>query len=160
MNSQLYITSRMMFSLSRAGFAPERFGKLTARGVPAAALALSTVGIGLAVVVYALFPDRAFTLMMAISMFGAMFTWAMIFVTHLYFRRARGTEKLAFRMPGAPYTTVAGLVLMVAAMGTTAFTREFRMTLVYGVPFVLALAVLYRVRYRGVRERVAERTAA
>ena len=30
MNSQLYITSRMMFSLARAGFAPARFGSLLA----------------------------------------------------------------------------------------------------------------------------------
>ena len=34
MNSQLYITTRMMFSLSRAGDAPRRFGALSGRGVP------------------------------------------------------------------------------------------------------------------------------
>ncbi len=34
MNSQLYITARMMFSLSRAGYAPRRFGVLNARGIP------------------------------------------------------------------------------------------------------------------------------
>ena len=39
MNSQLYITTRMMFSLSRAGHAPRIFGRLNARGVPIAALA-------------------------------------------------------------------------------------------------------------------------
>ena len=43
-----------------------------------------------------LFPDTAFTLMVAISIFGALFTWMMIFVTHLYFRRAHGGKPLAF----------------------------------------------------------------
>jgi len=40
MNSQLYITTRMMFSLSRAGYAPRRFGILNRRGVPVQALLL------------------------------------------------------------------------------------------------------------------------
>ncbi len=34
MNSQFYITTRMMFSLARAGYAPRRFGELSARGIP------------------------------------------------------------------------------------------------------------------------------
>jgi len=34
MNSQLYITTRMMFSLARAGFAQRRFGVLSSRGTP------------------------------------------------------------------------------------------------------------------------------
>jgi AAT family amino acid transporter len=148
MNSQLYITTRMMFSLSRAGFAPVRFGVLSRRGVPAAALLLSTLGIALATLLNVLYQDAAFTLMMAISMFGAMFTWMMVFVTHLYFRRAHKGERLAFRLSGYPVTSIAGLVLMAAALATTFFTREFKMTLVYGVPFLILLLVVYQVRYR------------
>ncbi|MBR7514054.1 amino acid permease, partial [Mycobacterium tuberculosis] len=45
MNSQLYITTRMMFSLSRAGHAPKALGEVNARGVPFGALMLSTLGI-------------------------------------------------------------------------------------------------------------------
>ena len=148
MNSQLYITTRMMFSLSRAGFAPARFGVLSGRGVPAAALGLSTVGIGVATVLNVVYPERAFGLMFAISMFGAMFTWAMIFVTHLYFRRAHQGERLGFRMPGFPVTTCVGLVLVVAALLTTAFTKEFRMTLVYGAPFLVGLVVVFEVWFK------------
>ena len=39
MNSQLYITARMLFSLSRAGYAPRSFGVLSRSGVPVRALA-------------------------------------------------------------------------------------------------------------------------
>ena len=45
MNSQLYITTRMMFSLSRAGHAPRSLGNLSRRGVPLNALLVSTFGI-------------------------------------------------------------------------------------------------------------------
>ena len=130
MNSQLYITTRMMFSLARAGYAPRRFGQLSGRGIPLSALLLSSIGIALAAVLNVLFPDTAFTLMVAISIFGGLFTWMMIFVTHLYFRRAHGGKQLAFRMWGYPYASLLGAGLMAAILLTTAFTRVFRMTLV------------------------------
>ena len=148
MNSQLYITTRMMFSLSRAGQAPHSFGTLTARGVPVRALLLSTLGVALAAMLDVLWPNSAFTMMIAISSFGAMFAWLMIFVTHVFFRRQHQRETLGFRMWGYPYTTFAGAALMLAAIVTTAFTTEFRMTLVYGVPFLLLLSCAYFARVR------------
>jgi L-asparagine transporter-like permease len=79
-------------------------------------------------------------------MFGPMFTWLMIFVTHLRFRRMHKGEALAFRMWGYPYTTVMGVVLMTAALVTTLFTEAFRATLIYGIPFLLLLCVAYATR--------------
>jgi AAT family amino acid transporter len=64
MNSQLYITTRVMFSLARAGHAPRRFGELSTRGAPVPALLLLSIGIALATVLSILFPKTAFTLMM------------------------------------------------------------------------------------------------
>ena len=150
MNSQLYITTRMMFSLSRAGDAPRRFGVLNRRGVPVQALLLSSLGIALATVLSVLAPKSAFVLMIAISSFGAMFTWMMIFVTHYAFRRARERSgaPLRFRMPGYPATTLLGAALMAAVLLTTAFTDAFRLTLVFGLPFLAALSVCYRLWHR------------
>jgi AAT family amino acid transporter len=146
MNSQLYITSRMLFSLSRSGFAPRRLGVLSRSGVPVAALLASTLGIGLAAVLNIKYRDRSFLLMLALSMFGPMFTWFMIFVTHLAFRRKHEHEILAFRMWGYPYTSLAGAVLMAAALMTTYFSNAFKPTLIYGVPFLILLSILYFVR--------------
>ena len=144
MNSQLYITTRMMFSLSRAGYAPRRFGQLNKRGTPVAALWLSTIGIALAAAVNAFYPAASFTIMMSISMFGAMFTWLMIFATHLFFRREYSGPPLRFRMWFYPWGTLLGASLMAAILITTVFTAEFRMTLVYGIPFLAILALLFR----------------
>ncbi len=138
MNSQLYITTRMMFSLARAGHAPRRFGELTARGTPVSALLLSSLGIALATILNALYPDTAFTLMMAISMFGAMFTWLMIFVTHISFRRHHGRP--------TPWASPSGALLMAAILLTTAFTAEFRMTLVCGLPALALLTLVWKLR--------------
>ena len=153
MNSQIYITTRMMFSLARAGFAPRSLGTLSARGVPLPALLLSTLGIALATVVYVLFPATAFTLMMSISMFGALFTWLMIFVTHLAFRRAHAGSRLAFRIPGAPFTTLLGILLLAAILLTTPFTVAFRLTLVYGLPFLALLTIVFLTRSSPLRQQ-------
>ncbi len=158
MNSQLYITTRMMFSLSRAGHAPSAFGKLTRSGTPLNALLLSTSGIAIAAVLNVLYPETSFTLMMAISMFGALFTWMMIFVTHYCFRRRwarEGGGKLSFRMPGFPVLTLLGAGAMLAILATTYFTSVFKMTLVFGVPFLVVLAVLYQLLFRRRGETVA-----
>lgn len=151
MNSQLYITTRMMFSLARAGQAPAALGRVNARGVPMAALALSCVGIAAATVLSVWQPERAFLLMMAVSMFGAMFAWFMVFVTHLFFRRtweAQGQPRLSFRMWGFPWLTLLGAVLMLAIMVTTLFTEPFRLTLLTGAPALALLAGVYALRRR------------
>jgi AAT family amino acid transporter len=143
MNSQLYITSRMMFSLARAGFAPRSLGVLSRSGVPFRALMLSTVGIAVAVLLNLRYHDRAFLLMLSISMFGPMFTWLMIFITHLRFRSTHVQSRPGFRMWGYPYTSLLGAGLMLAALGTTLFIPEFHPTLLYGIPFLLILTVIY-----------------
>ena len=66
--------------------------RLTRGGTPLNALLLSTSGIAIATVLNVLYPETSFTLMMAISMFGALFTWMMIFVTHYFFRRRWARE--------------------------------------------------------------------
>ncbi|MFY3702240.1 amino acid permease [Achromobacter dolens] len=157
MNSQLYITTRMMFSLSRAGHAPAALGRLTRSGTPLNALLLSTSGIAIATVLNVLYPETSFTLMMAISMFGALFTWMMIFVTHYFFRRRwarEGGAALSFRMPGFPLLTLLGAGAMLAILVTTYFTGVFKMTLVFGVPFLLVLAALYLLLFRKSAETV------
>jgi L-asparagine transporter-like permease len=145
MNSQLYITSRMMFSLSRAGYAPATLSRLSRAGVPVAALLVSSIGVAVAAVLYTLYAGAAFTLMISISSFAELFTWLMIFVTHLAFRRHRATPG-DFQMLGAPWTTLLGAALLVAVMITSIFTPGFRSMLLYGIPFLALLTLLYWLR--------------
>jgi L-asparagine transporter-like permease len=151
MNSQLYITSRMLFSLARGGHAPRVLGTVTRHGVPLAALLASTLGIGLAAVLNVIYHEGAFLVMLAIASFGPLFTWLMIFVTHLKFRRAHEGEALVFRMWGYPYTSLLGAALMTAALVTTLFAPAFRPTLIYGVPFLILLSAAYAIG----RKRIA-----
>jgi L-asparagine transporter-like permease len=146
MNSQLYITSRMMFSLSRAGYAPATLSRLSRAGVPVAALLVSSIGVAVAAVLYTLYAGAAFTLMISISSFAELFTWLMIFVTHLAFRRRHRATPGDFQILGAPWTTLLGAALLVAVMITSIFTPGFRSMLLYGIPFLALLTLLYWLR--------------
>jgi L-asparagine transporter-like permease len=154
MNSQLYIATRMMFSLARASHAPPLFGRLTRSGVPRHALLVSTSGMALATLLNAVSPAAAFLTMLSISVFGAMFTWMMIFITHYFFRRARNRSPAiidpapGLRMWGYPYTSLLGAALMGALLLTTPFTTPFRLTLLWGLPVLLLMALVFRMRYR------------
>jgi AAT family amino acid transporter len=150
MNSQIYITTRMMFSLARAGDAPAVFGRLNRRGVPVYSLILSSLGVVLATILTLFVPSSAFAVMFSLSIFGAMFTWTMIFVTHLFFRRKAGAPA-GFRTLFYPYSTWLGLGLMLAVMATTWFTDFFHLTLLTGIPFILLLTLLYRAGRRSPR---------
>jgi len=146
MNSQLYITSRMMFSLARAGYAPPVLGRLTRAGVPVPALLASSAGIAVAAVLYTLYSTAAFTLIFSIATFGALFAWLMIFITHLAFRRRHVFAKGDFKLLGPPWTTLFGAVLLIGVMITSIFTPGFRSMLLYGIPFLALLTLLYWLR--------------
>ncbi|WP_416041388.1 amino acid permease [Acinetobacter lactucae] len=145
MNSMLYISTRMLFSLSRAGDAPKLFGRISHNGVPINALLLSAVGIGIASIVYTINPSSAFPIMIALSMFGALFTWGSIFVTHMCFRRhmARKGQKLKFKVPASQLISLLGLIAILSITVTTWFTNEFKSTLQFGVPLVVVLTFFY-----------------
>lgn len=66
MNSQLYTSTRMAFSLARGGDAPAFIGRVAKNGAPVNALVLSAIGIAIATLVYVINPEQAFVVMMAI----------------------------------------------------------------------------------------------
>ncbi|MBD0246696.1 amino acid permease, partial [Acinetobacter baumannii] len=145
MNSMLYISTRMLFSLSRAGDAPKVFGRISSNGVPINALLLSAVGIGIASIVYTINPASAFPIMIALSMFGALFTWGSIFVTHMFFRRhmVQQNIQLKFKIPASRFISLFGFIAILSITVTTWFTSEFKSTLQFGVPLVLVLIFFY-----------------
>jgi L-asparagine transporter-like permease len=146
MNCNLYVVSRMMFSLARGGYAPAALGKVSSRGTPENALLVSAGGLALALAVALLYPDGAFIYLFGISLFGGLFAWLMIFVTHLYFRRqwdASGQPPLPVRMPGYPYTSVLGVGAMVALIATTWWVEGMRVTIIAGVPWLVVLTAAY-----------------
>ncbi|MDV7766387.1 MULTISPECIES: amino acid permease [Peribacillus] len=146
MNSQLYASTRMIFSLSEQKQAPALFQKVSRKGVPIRALLISTLGIFLAAGVKVLLPDTSYAFMMGVSMFGAILTWFMVFISHLFFRKRwekSGGRKLPVKMYGFPYLTILGALLLFALTVSTWFTGPFKIVLQFGVPWLVFLCIVY-----------------
>jgi L-asparagine transporter-like permease len=149
MNCDLYLSTRMMFSLARGGYAPQSFGRVTKRGVPLPALLISTTGLVIATVVAVLYPASAYVYLFGIALFGGLFVWVMIFVTHLAFRRVwerQGMRRLPVRMIGYPYTSILGALLVTAIIASTWWVPGMRPTILSGIPWLALISVAYWVR--------------
>ena len=146
MNCNLYLVSRMMFSLARGGYAPASFGRVSPRGTPVAALIVSAAGLAIALVVSMLFPEGAYVYLFGISLFGGLYTWLMIFITHLYFRpkwEASHAPRLPVRMTGYPYTSLLGAAAIVCIIATTWWVEGMRVTIIAGLPWLGLLTAAY-----------------
>jgi L-asparagine transporter-like permease len=141
-NCNLYLTSRMIFSLSRGGYAPHIFGKLTPKGVPLAALLISSAGMALALLLNLYYSGTAFVYMIGAAFFGGLFVWIMIMLTHLEFRRHAPAGALRFA-PRGPWSTLFGLAALVAVMISTWWVPGFRITLEAGLPWLAFISLCY-----------------
>jgi amino acid transporter, AAT family len=151
MNCCLYLATRMVFSLARGGYAPAALGRVTKHGAPVPALLISAIGLAIATIVAMVFPNSAYVYMFGIALFGGLFVWLMIFVTHLFFRRrweAQGGRTLPVRMPLFPATTILGALAVLAIIISTWWVDGMRPTLESGIPWLIALSVLYFVARR------------
>jgi L-asparagine transporter-like permease len=135
-NANLYLMSRTLFSLARAGFVPPAFGAVAERGTPLSALLASSVGLGIAVLVRA-WSENAYTVLFGVALFGALFVWLMIFVTHIVFRGAR-----------RPIASYVGAAAIAAILIATYWLPGLESTLLSGGPWLALLAVGYFVAKR------------
>lgn len=137
-NANLYLITRTLFSLARAGFVRPALGAVSRHGVPVSALLVSSLGLGGAVLIRALWPDSAYVWFFGVALFGALFVWLMIFVTHIAFRASAAGSKTA------PLGSYAGAVLVAAILVSTWWVPGLRATLIAGGPWLLLLAIGYR----------------
>ena len=93
-NTNLYLSTRMLFSLGQGGYAPDWMGKVSRNGVPHRALLASTAGIIAAILLAIFAPKNAFLMLYGTAVAGMLFVWLVILNTHLRFRKAITRERL------------------------------------------------------------------
>jgi amino acid transporter, AAT family len=146
MNCNLYLATRMVFSLSRGGYAPKILGRVSRKGTPIPALIFSAAGLATATLLAIRFPGSAYVYLFGIALFGALFVWFMIFVTHLSFRRhwrAGNGRRLPVQMPWYPFTTILGGAAVLAITISTWWVEGMRLTMETGIPWLLLLSIAY-----------------
>src|SRR5260370_20284926 len=143
-NCNLYLTSRMLFSLARGGYAPAALGRLGKRGTPVMALLASSIGMVPGLFLERRYSGTAYVYMLGSAFFRGIFVWLMIFVTHLMFRRriARSGQPVRRFGPRGPWSSLFGAAALGAVLVSTWWVPGPRITLTPGLPLVAFFTLL------------------
>lgn len=145
-NTNLYLTTRTLFSLSRDGYVSEAMGSLGSNGVPYLALFASTGGMIAAILLAIFAPGRAFLLLYGVAVAGMFFVWMVILLAHLAFRRALGKEGVALlpiRLPFSPGMQIIALAGLAALAVSTFYVEGLQFSVPSFLPFLLIITGFY-----------------
>jgi AAT family amino acid transporter len=150
-NTNLYLSTRMLFSLARGNFAPALLGRLSANGVPHRALAASSLGMVVAIFLAIYVPKHAFLLMYGSAVAGMYFVWIVILLAHLRFRRSIGAKvnDLPLRLHLFPIANILGIVVLVAIACSTFFVVGLQYSVPAFAVFLAIISLLYWKMQRG-----------
>jgi L-asparagine transporter-like permease len=150
-NTNLYLTSRTLFSLSLDGYVPKALRRVGRNGVPFVALIVSTAGMAAAILLAIFAPGRAFLLLYGVAVAGMFFVWSVILLAHLSFRRSIGQARVALlpiRLLFSPYSQIAALVSLAAIAISTFYVAGLEYSVLSFISFLLVLTTLYWVLMR------------
>ena len=145
-NTDLYLATRMLFSLARDGHPTAWLSAVSRNGVPHRALLASTAGMIAAVLLAIYAPRNAFLLLYGTAVAGMLFVWLVILLTHLRFRGSISREqvdRLPMRLPGHPFFTVLGIVVLIGILASTFFVEGLTWSVPAFLPFLGVISLLY-----------------
>jgi len=141
LNSGLYTASRMLFVLAGRREAPAVLLRTSRRGVPVAAILLSTLVGYLCVVAAYVSPKTVFLFLLNSSGAIILFVYLLIGVSELILRRRLSPERLRVKMwlyPVLTLLTIAAMLGVLVSMGVKADTRSQLLLSLLALGVVLA----------------------
>jgi AAT family amino acid transporter len=145
-NSGIFSTGRMLFNLAQQNQAPKSFGKIAKTGVPSKAILVSAAALLVGVALNYLVPEKVFVWVTSISTFGAIWTWGVILVSQMKFRKGLSEEEkkaLKFKMPFFPYGNYIALAILIFVVGIMAYFPDTRIALIVGPCWLALLTAIY-----------------
>lgn len=142
-NGGIFSTARMLYNLSENGEAPKAYRKLNKNGVPSVAVLLTASILLIGVVLNYIVPAKVFTWLTSISTFGAIWTWCVIILSQMRYRKTltlEQTRSLTYKMPLYPLTSYISLIFLIGVVVLMAIFPDTRIALIVG-PLFLALLV-------------------
>jgi amino acid transporter, AAT family len=143
-NAALYVSSRMLFSMARTGWAPARLGQLNKRGSPTLAVLFSSYGILVALVMERWAPRDAFEYILRAAFFGMILSWVVSLAAHFVFRRRARAEQLRalpLRSPLGAWGSAVGFLVMCAVILKGWW--DSRVNLISGLLYLLLLTAAW-----------------
>jgi amino acid transporter, AAT family len=145
-NGGIFSTARMLFNLAENDEAPKGLGKLNKNGVPSLAVLVTAGALLVGVVLNYLVPAKVFTWVTAISTFGAIWTWSMILLSQIKYRKGLTPSQLSglkYKMPLFPFTSYVSLAFLLLVVGLMAIFPDTRIALIVGPLWLGILTAFY-----------------
>ncbi|WP_067698675.1 amino acid permease [Nocardia jejuensis] len=155
LNSAIYVSSRMLYVLTRDGDAPAALVKVNKRGVPARAVLLGTVAAWGAVVASYVSPDQVFTFLVNSIGVVLAFVYVAIMFSQLRLRarlRREDPSALTYRMWGYPYISWLVILAIAAVFIAMARNPDQRPQLLASTASLAFVAALYPLRVKFARK--------
>ncbi len=150
LNSGLYVTSRVLFTLASKGDAPQAIVAVNSKKVPIRAILLGSTFGYLAILAAVISPQVVFAFLVNASGATMLIIYLLVAVSQIRIRRQvekTEPERLVFKVwlfPFTSYLTIAGILAVLAAMALTPdLAPQFYVS---GLLFVLVLGAFYLFR--------------
>ncbi|MEC3854130.1 MULTISPECIES: amino acid permease [Paenarthrobacter] len=142
-SSGLFSNARLLKRLATDGVAPAVFASTNRNHVPAASVLASGGVMLLGVILNAVVPEQAFQYLLALCSLAALWTWGIILVTHMVYRRKVNRGELppsGFKLPAAKVLGPIALTFLAGVVVLMAFDDSSRVAL-YALPFWAAALI-------------------
>ncbi|KAM3161458.1 Lysine-specific permease [Lachancea thermotolerans] len=135
-NSNVYVGSRVLFSLAHTGIAPKIFSSVTPQGVPFMGVIVTSLLGLLAFLVVNHNANEAFNWLINISTLAGLCAWLFISISHIRFmqclkQRGISRDDLPFKsklMPYGAYYAAFWVTVIIFVQGFQAFSPHFKVT--------------------------------
>ena len=151
-NSGIFSTSRMVYGLAEDGNAPSFLKKLSKNGVPTNALYLTTVLLLFSLVMLAFGREllEAFTVVTSVASIMGIFTWSMILVSYLVYRKKfpKRHEASQYKMPFGRTMSWVGLVFFALMIYALSLQPETGLALALSPIWFIGVELGYEIMVR------------
>ncbi len=159
-NSGVFSTSRMLYGLALKEDAPRAFRHLSKQSVPSRGLLFSCTCLLAGALLMWGIPDlvEAFTLVTTVSAILFMFTWSLILLSYIAYRRNHPERHAAsiYKMPGGAAMCAACLAFFVFILGLLALESDTRKALIATPLWFVLLGAAYSLLRPGSRRAAAQ----
>ncbi|WP_237188537.1 amino acid permease [Rothia nasimurium] len=150
-NAALYAATRLLHALGHERMAPKVLSRTTASGIPALALAVSSLGAVVAMIMAISGVGGIFGYMMALVTVCVLVVWSMILISYMAYKKAEG-DASPFRVFGGSATAAVGLAGVIATFIAMFFAGGSMIpSVLVGLGFFALITVVY---FAGVNKNV------
>jgi amino acid transporter, AAT family len=149
-NTGLYGGSRMLFGMASKGLYSAKFTKLNKNQVPHVAIWATAAMISLGLIITYLAPNNVYVWITSASAFASLWTWGVILISELAFRRRskRENKTLQYPMPFWPTLPIIGLLMLAVALIAIATSPLTNISVYGGIAWLVLLWLYYKIKIK------------